>query len=110
MKQFSARLGREIRRQRKAKHLTLERLAEKTNYSIEHLSGIERGFRTPSMAGLLAIAKALNTPLTDLFRFHGRPFPRSRDQAARKLAKILHDWDEDRLAILLELLSSIRPR
>ena len=85
MKQFSARLGREIRRLRKAKRLTLERLAEKTNFSIEHLSGIERGFRTPSMAGLLAIAKALDTPLTDLFRFHGRPTPRTRDPGEEEL-------------------------
>lgn len=110
MRQVAKQLGREIRRRRKAKRLTLERLAEKVNYSIEHLSGIEHGHRTPSFGGLLNIAKALDTSLADLFRFHGRPLPRSREQAARKVAKILNDWDEDRLAILLELLSTLRPR
>ena len=110
MSQVSKRLGREIRLRRKAKRLTLERLAEKVNFSIEHLSGIEHGHRTPSFAGLLKISKALDTSLADLFRFHGRPLPRSREQAARKVAKILYEWDEDLLAILLHLLNSLRPR
>lgn len=54
MKKILQQLRKEIRFLRKSKNLTLADLAERSNLNIEHISGIERGLRTPSMQGLIS--------------------------------------------------------
>jgi len=63
------KLGRRIAEMRKAKGFTQERFAEKTGYSVEFISFVERGINAPSITGCERIAKALNRPIKDLFDF-----------------------------------------
>lgn len=43
--------------------------AEKTDYSVEFISFVERGINSPSIEGCERIAKALKIRLRDLFDF-----------------------------------------
>src|ERR1700722_3347157 len=54
-----ASIGHQIRDLRRAKKLTLARIAAATGLSIGHLSQVERGISTPSVRHLQQIAAAL---------------------------------------------------
>lgn len=62
-------LGKRIAALRKSKGLSQEKLAEKSGYSVEFVSLVERGVNAPSVAGLEKIAKALKVSIKDLFNF-----------------------------------------
>jgi mannose-6-phosphate isomerase-like protein (cupin superfamily) len=55
-------VGREIRRWRRARALTLARVAEASRLNIGYLSQIENEKAVPSLDALLAIAEALDVP------------------------------------------------
>ena len=61
------RLGRRIRRLRRARGRTLVELAEAAGLSHPFLSQLERGLARPSMASLERIARALGTSQLELF-------------------------------------------
>jgi transcriptional regulator with XRE-family HTH domain len=61
------RLGRRIAILRKASKLAQAKLAEKSGYSIEFISLVERGINAPSIDGCERIAKELNVSVRDLF-------------------------------------------
>jgi len=63
------RLGQRIAELRKGVGFTQEKFAEKTDYSVEFISFVERGINAPSIEGCARIAKALGIPLKDLFDF-----------------------------------------
>lgn len=63
------RLGQRIAELRKRAGLTQEQFAEKTDYSVEFISFVERGINAPSIEGCERIAKALGLSLKDLFDF-----------------------------------------
>ncbi len=52
-------LGSKIKKQRRAKHMTQEKLAEVSGISISFMGHIERGSRKASIETLVAIANAL---------------------------------------------------
>jgi transcriptional regulator with XRE-family HTH domain len=54
-----AALGLNVRRQREAKQLTQEKLAERAGLDPTYISGIERGLRNPGIKNVARIAKAL---------------------------------------------------
>jgi transcriptional regulator with XRE-family HTH domain len=60
------RIGQEIRRRRKAKKLSLSRLAEQAGLQKGPLSLIERGKRAATIPRLQLIAAALEVPLGDI--------------------------------------------
>jgi transcriptional regulator with XRE-family HTH domain len=62
-------LGGQIAALRRSKKLTQEKLAEKTGYSVEFISLVERGINAPSVEGCGRIAKVLQVSLKDLFDF-----------------------------------------
>ncbi len=62
-------LGKRIAALRKSKNLSQEDFAEKSGYSVEFISLVERGVNAPSVAGLEKIAKALGVEIKDLFDF-----------------------------------------
>lgn len=47
-------------------HLTQEELAEKANFHVNFVGGIERASRNPSLTSLVKLAKALKVALKDL--------------------------------------------
>jgi len=59
-------LGQRVRRLRRARGLTLVRLASAAGLSHPFLSKLERGLATPSMASLAQIARALGTSQVEL--------------------------------------------
>jgi len=62
------RLGKQIQVLRRSKGITQLELAEKSNYSVEFISLVERGINCPSIEGCQRIASALNSTLSELFR------------------------------------------
>jgi transcriptional regulator with XRE-family HTH domain len=62
-------LGQRIAELRKSNGFTQEQFAEKTDYSVEFISFVERGINAPSIEGCARIAKALGISLKDIFDF-----------------------------------------
>ena len=54
---------------RRAKGLSQEELAFRAGIHRTYIGGIERGERNPSLKNIAAVAKALDTTPTELFRF-----------------------------------------
>ncbi|MGH7989447.1 MAG: helix-turn-helix domain-containing protein [Limisphaerales bacterium] len=63
------RLGKRIAELRRTAELTQAQFAEKSGYSIEFISLVERGINAPSVDGLERIAKTLRVSVKDLFDF-----------------------------------------
>jgi transcriptional regulator with XRE-family HTH domain len=61
-----AALGLNVRRQREAKALTQEKLAEKAGLDPTYISGIERGLRNPGIKNVAKLAKALGLTTAEL--------------------------------------------
>lgn len=59
-------VGRNIARVRREKGLTQEQVAERSGVSQQYLSGLERGYRNPSIVTLYEIAQALGVSHVDL--------------------------------------------
>jgi len=55
-----------IRRQRHALSLTQEELAERADFHVNYIGGIERAERNPSLTSLTMLAKGLECSIKDL--------------------------------------------
>jgi transcriptional regulator with XRE-family HTH domain len=77
------RLGAEIRDLRKARSLTLQRVADATGLSVGHLSEIERGHATPSVKALHDIARTLGITIGWFFHNDGDQNPQERGVIVR---------------------------
>jgi len=64
-------LGQRVATVRRAKGLSQDALGEKSHYSTEFISLVERGVNSPSVEGLDRIASALGVQVKDLFDFGG---------------------------------------
>jgi transcriptional regulator with XRE-family HTH domain len=60
--------GLNVRRQREARALTQEVLAEKADLHPTYISGIERGIRNPSVLSIAKIARAMGISLSQLMK------------------------------------------
>jgi transcriptional regulator with XRE-family HTH domain len=58
--------GRELRRRREARRMTLEDLAEHSGLTPNYIGSIENGRRDPSLSTLIALAGALESPPGEL--------------------------------------------
>ena len=63
-----ALVGRNVRRIRKAKGMTQEAFAERSGFSQQYVSGLERGRRNPTVVTLFELAQALGVSHMDLVR------------------------------------------
>lgn len=68
-------VGREVRRWRRSRNLTLARIAERSGLNIGYLSQIENDKAVPSLDALVAIAAALDVPVAWLL-LDSTPAPR----------------------------------
>lgn len=64
--------GFAVKRQREAKELTQEALAEKANLDRTYLSDVERGTRNLGVKNIVRIAKALGVPPAKLMEGLGQ--------------------------------------
>jgi len=60
-------IGERIRKLRKARGLSQERLAERAGIDRSHMGFIEQGRRQPTIATLHKLTKTLNVSLSELF-------------------------------------------
>ncbi len=79
----SVQYGQEIRDLRKAKGLTLPRMAQLTGYSTGFLSQVERGLSSPNVEALHRIAEALGVTISWFFRNAEAEDPAERDLIVR---------------------------
>ncbi len=63
-------IGQNIKKQRKLKKITQEKLAEMCNYSLSFIGNLEstKVFQTISVGSLYHIAKVLDISITELFK------------------------------------------
>ena len=66
---FYIQLGNNIKRRRKALHLTQQQLADKLNLSLNFIGKIEVAFSKPSLDTLIEIASVLEISVSDLCKF-----------------------------------------
>lgn len=59
-------VGRNVQRIRKARGLTQEQLAERSGFSQQYLSDLERGRRNPTVVSLYELAQALESTPVEL--------------------------------------------
>lgn len=59
--------AKRVRMRRHDLGLTQEALAEKANFHVNYVGGIERATRNPSFTSIIKLAKALNISPKDLF-------------------------------------------
>lgn len=59
-------VGRNVARLRRAKGLSQEELAERSGFSQQYLSGLERGQRNPTVVTLHELARALGVGHVEL--------------------------------------------
>ncbi len=62
-------LGKNIKKYRKAKKLTQQKLAEKTGIGLNFLGKIEVAYAKPSFETIIKLSQALEISLKDLFDF-----------------------------------------
>jgi len=91
MTEDSVRIGDKIREARKARRLTLQRVADATGLSIGFLSQVERDITTPSLSSLVTIARALDVPVNALLQPPEIPSGITRREG-RTIYSLHPDW------------------
>lgn len=64
-------VGSNFARVRREKGLTQEQVAERSGFSQQYLSGLERGRRNPTIVSLYELAQALEVDYLDLLKRPG---------------------------------------
>ncbi len=65
---FYKKLGKRIKFLREQRHLTQEKLAEKSGISLDYLGKIEVSINRPGLISLLKISNALEISMEELFK------------------------------------------
>ena len=95
-------IGQKIRKYRKEKGLSQERLAEKVNISVTHMSHIETANTKLSLPVLVDIATVLQVQ-TDELLFDSKP-----QGSAALLMQIIRDCTPDQLDMIVELAKTVK--
>jgi len=98
-------VGARLRKLRKERDLSIQKLADSVNLSVGMISQIERGVSTPSLRSLRLLANTLNVPVSWFFSAPHEP-PESRHivrRTQRRLLKVAHT------GVVQELLSPESP-
>lgn len=61
-------IGQNVRRVRQLKRLTQEQFAEKSGFSQQYISGLEKGHRNPTIVTVYELATALGVTYLDLLK------------------------------------------
>lgn len=101
-----ALLGRRIKAERTARHLTQQELAESAGMDTTHLSRMEHGKAVPSVNMLRKLADALGVGIAKLFQdVPPRPLP--DDGWARKMGVMVRDMAPKKRAKLMRVLKTL---
>lgn len=77
-----AEFGREVRRRRKERGLTLEQLAELADLTQNYIGSLERGQRDPSLSTIASLAYGLGVPAGALLGTTPVMSPQAHEMAA----------------------------
>ncbi len=102
MKLNDTQIGEKIKKARKEKGLTQEKLAELTHLSVTHISAIETARSSFSVSTLVDIATALETS-TDWLLFNGQEISCCIEH---QINRVLFDCSEKEVLMLLMLMES----
>ena len=99
-------LGRRVRELRKARGLTLERLAEKANVDVKYLGNIERGKENPTVATLEKLAGALSVKVHQILTFEHEL--QGERLLRRRISQVLEKCDQKELQTILKVVNAIK--
>ncbi len=104
-------IAEQIRAARRAKGLTQEDLAMRTDRTPESISNLERGKTTPNLDTLIALADVLELSLYDFFA-PARDFKTAHDRRARleiemKGRELLKTLPDEHLSIAIRQLAAL---
>ena len=94
-------LGKRIRDERLLLRLTLEKLAERTDKSINFIGQIERGEGKPSLETMVDIANALGTTVDSLLRDNVRAV---NDNTGKEIEAIIRTLDDNGKQFILDMV------
>ena len=94
-------LGKRIRDERLLLRLTLEKLAERTDKSINFIGQIERGEGKPSLETMVDIANALGTTVDSLLQDNVRAV---NDSVGKEVAAIIRTLDNNGKQFILDMV------
>lgn len=98
-------IAKNIFKLRKTKKFTQECLSFKSQLSVNYLSMIERGVRTPTIYSLLKIAKSLNVPLA--FLVDSQVKVQQDNPILNEITTILESKDSDFLKQVLKIIKAL---
>lgn len=94
-------LGKRIRDERLLLRLTLEKLAERTDKSINFIGQIERGEGKPSLETMVDIANALGTTVDSLLQDNVRAV---NDNIGKEVEAIIRTLDDNGKQFILDMV------
>lgn len=97
-------LGNRISELRNKRGLTQDKLAELTNYSTNHIAKLESARTNPSFDLIVAIAKALQVEIKELFSFEQQQSP---EYIKNEFQKIIKTSNHETLKILYKFYCAL---
>lgn len=98
-------LGKRIRDERLLLRLTLEKLAERTDKSINFIGQIERGEGKPSLETMVDIANALGTTVDSLLQDNVKAV---NDSIGKEIEAIIRTLDDNGKQFILDVVKRYR--
>ena len=106
MNDYQKTFGSHVRRLRKQKKLTQEKLAENSALSERYISEIERGIANPRLTALKELAEGLGISVADLFVFEAGLV--NAAEIRERLLALLQSAEDDSLeSLYLTFLSAL---
>ena len=97
-------LGKRVAELRNKRGLTQDKLAELTNYSTNHIAKLESARTNPSFDLIVAITKALQVEIKELFSYEEQKSP---EYIKKEFQKIIDSSDVETLKILYKFYSAL---
>ena len=98
------KIGENVRKFRKAKGMSQEKLAEMVDISVTHISHIETGNTKLSLSVFLDIANALGVQANDLINDEIS----GRNAALNELSEIFDSCTEQQIRIIVEIIKATK--
>lgn len=111
MDELSIQIGKNIRKYRQLKGLTIEELAEKLGTETNYLGQCERGVRRLSLDKLVDLIGYFGVTADDIIPAVGRTEEQSegRDQLLQEINDLLSGCSSNQLAVVLNILHQAVP-
>lgn len=97
-------LGRQIKAAREMRHMTQEQLSAAVDYSVDHISVIERGKKAPRLDKLVEIANVLGVSMDYLLQ---EDLISANVAKASDISERLHNLSPDNQRSVLKMLNTI---